>query len=249
MYGLDSNFDFTTDVAPKHMHIHRGRIADFFLDTPECNAHTTAADILWSGTPLITFPKYDFKMCSRVAGSVAFATGTWGSWKPPSFKLPMTFAVRNGSERLKDPLLLGHLMVVASYAEYEERAIQLAASMTWSWKRLTASASSLDLPQHITSPRLLPTESEPLAIYTPSGLGVRLRQRLFLTRDSMPLFDTQRWVTNLEEGYELAYQKWELGYSAILERNQLEILGLSSSPSESQESRCIEVIDLNGDSI
>ena len=37
-----------TDVASKNLHIHRGRIADVFLDTPECNAHTTAADILWS---------------------------------------------------------------------------------------------------------------------------------------------------------------------------------------------------------
>ncbi|CAO3658007.1 unnamed protein product [Umbelopsis vinacea] len=45
-----------TNVAPKHIHIHRGRVADLFLDTPECNAHTTAADILWSGTPILTWP-------------------------------------------------------------------------------------------------------------------------------------------------------------------------------------------------
>jgi hypothetical protein len=35
-----------TDVAPKHQHISRARVCDLFLDTPECNAHTTAADIL-----------------------------------------------------------------------------------------------------------------------------------------------------------------------------------------------------------
>ncbi|KAG9973514.1 UDP-N-ACETYLGLUCOSAMINE--peptide N-ACETYLGLUCOSAMINYLtransferase, partial [Aureobasidium melanogenum] len=39
-----------TDVAPKHLHISRARVCDLFLDTPECNAHTTAADCLWSGT-------------------------------------------------------------------------------------------------------------------------------------------------------------------------------------------------------
>ncbi|KAJ6444201.1 nicotinamide N-methyltransferase [Purpureocillium lavendulum] len=37
-----------TDVAPKSQHIARARVCDLFLDTPECNAHTTAADVLWS---------------------------------------------------------------------------------------------------------------------------------------------------------------------------------------------------------
>ncbi|KAJ1643829.1 hypothetical protein LPJ64_004436 [Coemansia asiatica] len=64
-----------TDVAPKHMHIKRGRIADAFLDTTECNAHTTAVDILWSGTPVLTWPRHEHKLCSRVAASVACATG------------------------------------------------------------------------------------------------------------------------------------------------------------------------------
>lgn len=38
-----------TDVAPKEEHIKRGYLADLFLDTPSCNAHTTGCDILWSG--------------------------------------------------------------------------------------------------------------------------------------------------------------------------------------------------------
>lgn len=59
-----------TDVAPKHLHISRARVCDLFLDTPECNAHTTAADCLWSGTPLLTLPRYEYKMCSRMAASI-----------------------------------------------------------------------------------------------------------------------------------------------------------------------------------
>jgi predicted O-linked N-acetylglucosamine transferase (SPINDLY family) len=59
-----------TDVAPKHLHISRARICDLVLDTPECNAHTTAADVLWSGTPLLTLPRYAYKMCSRMAASI-----------------------------------------------------------------------------------------------------------------------------------------------------------------------------------
>ncbi|KAJ3102705.1 hypothetical protein HDU97_000318 [Phlyctochytrium planicorne] len=78
-----------TDVAMKHAHILRGRAADMFLDTPECNAHTTAADILWSGTPLLTFPKYSFRMCSRVAASVAYATGSWDHWERDRLVAPL----------------------------------------------------------------------------------------------------------------------------------------------------------------
>ena len=59
-----------TDVAQKHQHIARARVCDLFLDTPECNAHTTAADVLWSGTPLLTLPRYKYKMCSRMAASI-----------------------------------------------------------------------------------------------------------------------------------------------------------------------------------
>jgi predicted O-linked N-acetylglucosamine transferase (SPINDLY family) len=47
-----------TDVAPKHTHISRARTCDLFLDTPECNAHTTAADVLWSGMFLLTLSHY-----------------------------------------------------------------------------------------------------------------------------------------------------------------------------------------------
>ena len=35
-----------TDVAPRDEHIKRGFLADLSLDTPVCNAHTTACDML-----------------------------------------------------------------------------------------------------------------------------------------------------------------------------------------------------------
>ncbi|OCB91876.1 TPR-like protein [Sanghuangporus baumii] len=64
-----------TDVAVKDEHIERARVADIFLDTVECNAHTVAADVIWGGIPIITWPKYTFKMCSRAGASIASATG------------------------------------------------------------------------------------------------------------------------------------------------------------------------------
>jgi len=59
-----------TSVAAKEEHISRACIIDLFLDTPECNAHTTATDVLWSGSPILTLPRYKYKMCSRMASSI-----------------------------------------------------------------------------------------------------------------------------------------------------------------------------------
>lgn len=62
-----------TDVAEKPLHIARSALADVFLDTPMCNAHTTGCDVLWAGCPVITMPLE--RMASRVAASLCAATG------------------------------------------------------------------------------------------------------------------------------------------------------------------------------
>ena len=48
-------------------------LADVFLDTPLCNAHTTGCDVLWGGCPMVTLPLQ--RMASRVAASLCAATG------------------------------------------------------------------------------------------------------------------------------------------------------------------------------
>lgn len=63
-----------TPVTDKDVFITRSRVCDLFLDTPECNAHTTAADVIWNGTPILTFPKHSHKMSSRVASSIIAAS-------------------------------------------------------------------------------------------------------------------------------------------------------------------------------
>lgn len=92
-----------TDVAAKDHHIYRCRVPDLFLDTSECSAHTVAADVLWAGTPLIAcaWPSHRHKMSSRVAASLASATG------------------------------FGDYMVVSSRDEYEERAVALGNSIRY----------------------------------------------------------------------------------------------------------------------
>lgn len=55
------------------LHLARHRLADLFLDTLPCNAHTTASDALWAGLPLVTCPGQCF--AGRVAASLLAAVG------------------------------------------------------------------------------------------------------------------------------------------------------------------------------
>jgi predicted O-linked N-acetylglucosamine transferase (SPINDLY family) len=54
-------------------HMARMQLADLFLDTWPCNAHTTASDALWAGVPVVTFTGETF--ASRVAASLVHAVG------------------------------------------------------------------------------------------------------------------------------------------------------------------------------
>ena len=58
---------------PLEEHIARQRLADLFLDTLPCNAHTTASDALWAGLPVLTCLGATF--AGRVAASVVHAAG------------------------------------------------------------------------------------------------------------------------------------------------------------------------------
>lgn len=203
-----------TDVAPKHIHIYRGRIADLFLDTNECNAHTTAADILWSGTPLLTWPKYVFKMCSRVAASILHAAGI--------------------DERL----------VVHSEEAYVDRAVELANSIRYSYEEVASQPNGPperhevphpipDVPPSKLTDEMLtvkcteqtvkgtmqaashpPYPPTPKLIRRGHGELMDLRRRLFLARDrrdKCPLFDTRGWTRALEAGYQEAWRRWTEG--------------------------------------
>ncbi|KAG9446016.1 hypothetical protein H6P81_012144 [Aristolochia fimbriata] len=125
-----------TDVAAKNEHIRRSALADLFLDTPLCNAHTTGTDVLWAGLPMVTLPLE--KMATRVAGSLCLATG------------------------------VGEEMIVNSMKEYEDKAVELAENR----------------------PKLQ-----------------ALTNKLKAARLTCPLFDTTRWVKNLERGY---FKMWNL---------------------------------------
>ena len=54
-------------------HLARHRMADLFLDTLPCNAHTTASDALWAGLPVLTCKGQAF--AARVAASLLNSMG------------------------------------------------------------------------------------------------------------------------------------------------------------------------------
>ena len=59
-------------AVPEH-HLARQRVADLFLDTLPCNAHTTTSDALWAGLPVLTCAGQTF--AGRVAASLLHAAG------------------------------------------------------------------------------------------------------------------------------------------------------------------------------
>jgi protein O-GlcNAc transferase len=72
--GVDpSRLIFAMRTPGRKEHLSRLRLADLFLDTPNYNAHATAADALWAGLPLLTLIGETF--AGRVAASQLNALG------------------------------------------------------------------------------------------------------------------------------------------------------------------------------
>ena len=69
--GLDPNRLIFASRMQLPEHLARHKLADLFLDTNPCNAHTTASDALWAGLPVLTWMGESF--ASRVAGSLLYA--------------------------------------------------------------------------------------------------------------------------------------------------------------------------------
>jgi predicted O-linked N-acetylglucosamine transferase (SPINDLY family) len=71
--GLDPDRIIFAGRIPSAEHLARYQLADLFLDTTPCNAHTTASDALWTGLPLLTVMGRSF--AARVAASLLNAVG------------------------------------------------------------------------------------------------------------------------------------------------------------------------------
>ena len=83
-------------------------------------------------------------------------------------------------------------MVVNSIESYEERAVALATSLTYS----KANA---------------PTASTGESVPTGTGELYMLRHTLFHTREQTALFDTAQWTRNAEKAYAEMWRRWVEG--------------------------------------
>ena len=83
----------------------------------------------------------------------------------------------------------GDQMVVHSLQEYEDRAVALAQSLTYSTT----------------------TDENGKPVIRGAGELIDLRRNIFLNRDTMPLFDTVRWTRNIEKAYQEAWRRWVEG--------------------------------------
>ena len=137
--GITGSRIVFSEVTLKEHHIMRSALADLALDTPQCNAHTSACDVLWAGVPIITLPLE--RMASRVAASLCVALGC------PE-------------------------MVVEDHAAYEELAVALGNNPA----RLRA-----------------------------------LRAKIVSKRLTCPLFDTARWVSDVEKVYDRMWENYAAG--------------------------------------
>lgn len=71
--GIDPQRLVFADRVARSDHLARLKLADLFLDTLPCNAHTTASDALQMGVPLVT--TMGKSLAARVAGSMLTAVG------------------------------------------------------------------------------------------------------------------------------------------------------------------------------
>ena len=260
-----------TDVASKGMHITRASVVDLFLDTPECNAHTTAADVVWSGTPIVTWGRWSYKMCSRMAGSIL------------SSALPETEEGRRAHKELTINVPLPGEQIdakaeresrgEAGEKEYIAKAVALARGLRYDAarpadaatsangsttpelarralnkemkriKQQAAASKSAASPAVDTAPSTTRTgiadtatahdvvtaaaqdsssESESSEqgtieagqipeLGTAQGRLMEIRRMLWEGRWESKLFDTRRWVRDLERAYWCAWEKWEAG--------------------------------------
>jgi predicted O-linked N-acetylglucosamine transferase (SPINDLY family) len=91
--GISRDRLIFAEKKPNPEHLARYPLADMFLDTFPYGAHTTAADAMWMGVPLLTVPGRSF--ASRVCASLVRAAGM-ADWVCPTTDAYIARAIELG---------------------------------------------------------------------------------------------------------------------------------------------------------
>ena len=136
--GVDpARLIFADRMVPEE-HLARHALADLFLDTLPCNAHTTASDALWVGLPLLTCEGGTF--AGRVAASLLRAanmpelvTTNLADYEAVALKLARDPAQ---ARALRERLLATRMTVPLFNPERFARHIEAAYTTMWeTWQR------------------------------------------------------------------------------------------------------------------
>jgi protein O-GlcNAc transferase len=129
-------------------HLARHRLADLFLDTHPCNAHTTASDALWAGLPVLT--RLGESLAGRVAASLLAAVGlpelitrSWQEYEQLALKLATNEDLLRG---LRARLAQGSRMQPLFDTERYCRHLESAYLTMWERSRRGEPAASFAVP-------------------------------------------------------------------------------------------------------
>lgn len=175
-------------------------MADLFLDTPLCNAHTTGCDVLWGGCPMVTLPLERF--ASRVAASLCAATG-----------LGEEMVVRSQQEyedRVRGRRGLGvwgRGRLGGTCLEALRCSGALGPSRATCKPRAALHALTLHSPLHAPTACLAAPTPQAVELGLDHARRASLRARLQSARLTCPLFDTAGWVRDFER---TLLRMWEI---------------------------------------
>ncbi|MBF0627396.1 MAG: tetratricopeptide repeat protein [Magnetococcales bacterium] len=128
--GLDPARLIFAPPLPHDRHLARYRLADLFLDTLPCNAHTTASDALWVGCPVVTCLGTTF--AGRVAASLLHTLGfsQWIAHDPVHYRqIALHLATHEAQRhqwraRLREVVARSELFSGVAFARKLEQAFQ-----------------------------------------------------------------------------------------------------------------------------
>lgn len=123
--GVDpARLVFARRIPTKHAHCARLALADLMLDTAGWyNGHTTTADALWAGVPVLTSPARHF--AGRVASSLVQAAGL-GDLVAPDLAQYRSTAIRLGTDRASAQALRRRLAAARAQAPFFDTRARVA---------------------------------------------------------------------------------------------------------------------------
>ena len=158
--GIDPSRIIFAPIVGIPAHIARMGLADLFLDSYPCTAHTTASESLWAGLPLLTCAGETF--ASRVAGSILIAGGlpefvvtNLRDYEDTALKLAQNPDLLKPYRKKLERVSQTPLFDIATYTQDLERAYIQMATLYTNGREPEAFAVR-DLPAHpsLTKPTL-----------------------------------------------------------------------------------------------